>query len=174
MILTWAPAGWIPQVVCGYPAGAGRDQDVVITAGGQSSGSTGAGRFSFQPPNVTSVLDGSHAGFQATISGTNFGPMGTAYASVRFEKADLWVNASLAAEFDCANVRVTVSHTVITCDVPPMWSALAGPYTTNLTTKYTAVVQIDNQDSGKTNLSSGFEQVSLPGDAESSLGDLAG
>jgi hypothetical protein len=43
------------EVVCGYPAGAGRDQDVVITTGGQSSGTTGAGKFSFQPPNVTEV-----------------------------------------------------------------------------------------------------------------------
>jgi hypothetical protein len=105
------------------------------------------------------VVDGSHAGFLATIYGTNFGPMGTAYASVRFEHSPLWTNASLEAEFNCTDARVTVSHTTITCNVPPMYSADAGPFTTNMTLAYTAIVQIDNQDSGKTNMSSGFEQM---------------
>ena len=90
-------------------------------------------------------MDGSHAGFLATIYGTNFGPMGTAYASVRFEHSPLWSNASLAAEFECTDARVTVSHTTITCDVPPMYNADVGPFTTNLTLQYTAIVQIDNQ-----------------------------
>jgi len=71
--------------------------------------------------------------------------MGTAYASVRFEHSPLWSNASLAAEFECTDARVTVSHTTITCDVPPMYNADVGPFTTNLTLQYTAIVQIDNQ-----------------------------
>lgn len=78
------------QIVCTGAEGAGKDVTVTVSIALQGSGDSGVGKFAFLPPTIASITNGSHAGFLATIVGTNFGPAGTAYAAVSFEESSLW------------------------------------------------------------------------------------
>ena len=57
---------------------------------GQSSGTSGVGKFSFELPTVISANSGSHMGYTMTVVGTNFGPRGGNNVQVFLEDTALW------------------------------------------------------------------------------------
>ena len=95
------------KLTCDAPAGTGKDIAVVVTVGDKKS--TPFASFTYQSPTVTSITSVPTAGGTVTITGTNFGPTGS---------ASLGSNAGgsiVVAGKSCTSATVSVAHTTITC-----------------------------------------------------------
>lgn len=63
------------------------------------------------------------------------------------------------AEFSCSEVVVTVPHSALTCMVPPMFASALGPQKTDLDLRYTPIVHVANQFTGKSNATAAFASM---------------
>ncbi|QDZ19799.1 hypothetical protein A3770_03p23170 [Chloropicon primus] len=95
------------KITCTAPAGTGKDIAVVVTVGDKKS--TPFASFTYQNPTVTSITSVATAGGTVTITGTNFGPAGS--AALQSSAGGSIVVAGKA----CTSATVTVAHTTITC-----------------------------------------------------------
>lgn len=95
------------KLTCTAPAGTGQDIAVVVTVGDKKS--TPYASFKYQNPTVSSITSVPTAGGTVTITGTNFGPAGSAALSASAG------GSIVVAGKACTSGTVSVAHTKITC-----------------------------------------------------------
>jgi len=95
------------KLTCSAPAGTGQDIAVVVTVGDKKS--TPYASFKYQNPTVSSITSVPTAGGTVTITGTNFGPAGSAALSASAG------GSIVVAGKACTSGTVSVAHTKITC-----------------------------------------------------------
>ncbi len=115
-----ATSSWTNQrVVCAVPPGVGADHPVVLRKGGSTLTTTADSGFSYTAPVVSTVVTPGPlptvGGSPITISGTNFGPAGTASVTVGGADAGVTLQshvqlvvAAPPGEGGAQDVRVTV------------------------------------------------------------------
>ena len=104
--------------------GVGSGYDVVFSVLGQSTGSSGDGNFTFDPPAVYNFTSAKHYGGETiTVQGINFGCKSNAAFCVlpNDPLLDLTVFPTPSVTIDgheCTDVTLTESHTELTCVAP--------------------------------------------------------
>jgi len=122
-------------IVCRAGEGTGKLHSASLNMRGTLSASTGLNAFSYQPPNVTSVVPLATRGGTMQILGTNFGASGTSaeLLSVVIYKPE---------PVNCTNARIgTNAHRELLCD-----------FAEGSGGGYDVVVTVDGQTSGDTGL----------------------
>eukprot|EP00899_Mesostigma_viride_P025809 jgi/Mesvir1/6412/Mv19504-RA.1 len=127
-------------IQCNAPKGVGVNLDVVVTISELGSNTSGAGMYSYLPPAVTGAVSVSFGGGVTTLTGTSFGPVGSAYlGNVTVTSPDGLIT------FPCANPVVVTDSIAMNCTMQKAASA-------DLTIQYGVTVIVAGQSSGTSGL----------------------
>jgi len=134
-VSTPASTGAGTEIKCQLGEGVGSDLFVTVRVSGLHSGSSGSGKFDYDPPAIPTLQRGSVFGYKVNFTGTSFGPAGTMDGSIKIKEN----GNSGASEITCASPVVKESGVRVECTLPAKGGSLA------ITQKYDVIIQVGNQ-----------------------------